>query len=232
MGQVIVVHSVREVSNLACRDELESHLAGDPLVQDQALLRLHYVPTVTRDSFRTQGRISTLIEDGQLFETVNGLRRLYPATLVLDPAAVIILLAGRGNDGGVDQRPSLDRDRLRLELGRHSLEEAAVESVGDQHLAEAHEGCALRRRSVLEKPQKRRNDVRSSSASANFMSDRSYQIDSNSALNIANGGQAGSPFAAEYIRSRRAATGCQSISVANSSSEEPDRVRPAKPNRS
>jgi|TARA_B110001454_G_scaffold167647_1_gene157680 ferredoxin--NADP+ reductase len=79
-GQVIVVHSVRQVSDLAYREELESHLAGDPLVQDQALLQLHYVPTVTRENFRTQGRISTLMEDGRLFEAVNGPRRFDPAT--------------------------------------------------------------------------------------------------------------------------------------------------------
>lgn len=50
--------------------------------------------------------------------------------------------------------------------------------------------------SVPEKPQKRRNDARSSSASASFTSDRSYQTASSMALNIAKGGQAGSPFVA------------------------------------
>ena len=79
-GQVIVVHSVRQVSDLAFRQELESHLAGDPLVQDQALVQLSYVPTVTRESFRNQGRITTLIDDGRLFESVTGPRRFDPAT--------------------------------------------------------------------------------------------------------------------------------------------------------
>lgn len=78
-GQVIVVHSVRQVSDLAFREELGSHLAGDPLVQDQALVQLSYVPTVTRESFRNQGRISTLIDDGRLFEGVTGPRRFDPA---------------------------------------------------------------------------------------------------------------------------------------------------------
>ena len=79
-GQVIVVHCVRQVSDLAFRLDLESHLAGDPLVQDQALLQLSYVPTVTRESFRNQGRISTLIDDGRLFEGVTGPRRFDLAT--------------------------------------------------------------------------------------------------------------------------------------------------------
>lgn len=75
-GQIILVHCVRQVSDLAFRAELESHLAGDPLVQDQALIQLSYVPTVTRESFRNQGRISTLIDDGRLFDGVTGLRHL------------------------------------------------------------------------------------------------------------------------------------------------------------
>lgn len=79
-GQVVVVHCVRQVSDLAFRDDLECHLAGDPLVQDQALVQLSYVPTVTRESFRNQGRISTLIDDGRLFEGVTGPRRFDPAS--------------------------------------------------------------------------------------------------------------------------------------------------------
>lgn len=66
-NQIVLVHSVRQVSDLAYRTELEAHLAGDPLVQDQALLQLSYLPTVTREPFRTTGRIDALIEGGVLF---------------------------------------------------------------------------------------------------------------------------------------------------------------------
>lgn len=66
-NQILLVHCVRQVSDLAFRDDLESQLAGDPLVQDQALLQFHYLPTVTREDFRTTGRIDALIEDGRLF---------------------------------------------------------------------------------------------------------------------------------------------------------------------
>jgi ferredoxin--NADP+ reductase len=66
-GQVVIVHSVRRVSDLAYHDELTAQLAGDPLVSDQALLQFHYVPTVTREPFRTSGRIDALVADGQLF---------------------------------------------------------------------------------------------------------------------------------------------------------------------
>ena len=70
--QIVVVHSVRRVSDLAFHDELESKLAGDPLVEDEAKAQLHYLPTVTREDFRTRGRIDALIANGQLFEGVGG----------------------------------------------------------------------------------------------------------------------------------------------------------------
>ena len=79
-GQIIVAHSVRQVSDLAYREDLESHLAGDILVRDQALLQLSYVPTVTRQSFKTQDRISTLIDDGRLFRGISGPARFDPQT--------------------------------------------------------------------------------------------------------------------------------------------------------
>ncbi|NQX96209.1 MAG: ferredoxin--NADP reductase, partial [Erythrobacter sp.] len=59
--EVIVVHSVRRVADLAYRDLLESQLEGDPLLEDDQRERFIYVPTVTREDFHTQGRIQTLI---------------------------------------------------------------------------------------------------------------------------------------------------------------------------
>ena len=80
-GQVVIVHSTRRVSDLAYHDELTAQLAGDPLVADQALLQFHYIPTVTREPFRTTGRIGQLIEEGWLFHPpVAGDRALNPET--------------------------------------------------------------------------------------------------------------------------------------------------------
>lgn len=80
-SQIVLVHSVRRVSDLAFREELESQLAGDPLVQDQALLQFAYVPTVTREPFPTSKRIDGLIADGTMFGAgVTGARELDPAT--------------------------------------------------------------------------------------------------------------------------------------------------------
>ncbi len=65
--QIVLVHSVRRVSDLAYRQEQEALWAGDPLVGDQAMLRFHYVPTVTREPFHTTSRIHGLIDSGALF---------------------------------------------------------------------------------------------------------------------------------------------------------------------
>jgi ferredoxin--NADP+ reductase len=78
-AQLILVHSARRVSDLAFRDNLESQLAGDPLVQDQALLQFAYLPTVTREPFRTHGRIGTLADNGALFDELVGPRHFDPA---------------------------------------------------------------------------------------------------------------------------------------------------------
>jgi len=76
--EIIVVHSVRQVADLAYRELLESKLEGDPLLEDEDRERMIYVPTVTREPFRTQGRIQALIDDGRLFEQSKGPQRFIP----------------------------------------------------------------------------------------------------------------------------------------------------------
>ena len=76
--EVIVVHSVRNVNELAYRELLESKLEGDPLLEDEDRAKMIYVPTVTREPFRTQGRIQALIDDGRLFEQSKGPQRFVP----------------------------------------------------------------------------------------------------------------------------------------------------------
>ena len=66
--QVVIVHSVRRVDDLAHRFLLESHFADDPLVHDEALLKFHYLPTVTREPFPNTQRIGTMIDNGKLFD--------------------------------------------------------------------------------------------------------------------------------------------------------------------
>jgi ferredoxin/flavodoxin---NADP+ reductase len=78
--QLVIVHSVRQVVDLAYRDSLEARLADDPLVGEMAVERLHYVPTVTRDDFHTKGRIGDVMESGKLFEGLDGPAEFDPET--------------------------------------------------------------------------------------------------------------------------------------------------------
>jgi len=78
--QIILAHSVRRVSDLAFHDVLAAQLADDPLVADQAKVQFTYLPTVTRESFRNQGRISAMMEDGRLFEGLTGPHHFDPET--------------------------------------------------------------------------------------------------------------------------------------------------------
>ncbi|WP_213982112.1 ferredoxin--NADP reductase [Sphingomonas sp. dw_22] len=112
-SQVILVHSVRRVSDLAYHDELTAQLASDPLVQEQALLQFHYIPTVTREPFRTTGRIGDLAEDGTLFKSpVLGDREFNPETdrvMLCGSTAMIrdfaAMLEGRGFEEGSNAAP-------------------------------------------------------------------------------------------------------------------------------
>jgi ferredoxin--NADP+ reductase len=78
--QIQIVHCVRRTSDLAYREALEAQLADDVLVQDQALVQLSYLPTVTREPFHTTGRIGALIEDGTLFGGMSGPPHFDPET--------------------------------------------------------------------------------------------------------------------------------------------------------
>jgi ferredoxin--NADP+ reductase len=78
--QVVVVHSVRRVSDLAFHDELAGKLADDPLVAEQAATQFHYVPTVTREPFHNTVRIDKLVESGALFEGIPGDAKFNPET--------------------------------------------------------------------------------------------------------------------------------------------------------
>ncbi|WP_413060478.1 ferredoxin--NADP reductase [Sphingomonas carotinifaciens] len=78
--EVVIVHSVRRVSDLAYHDELSARLADDPLVGEVAAEKFHYVPTVTREPFHTTGRIDALIESGRLFADLPSGHAFNPET--------------------------------------------------------------------------------------------------------------------------------------------------------
>ncbi len=77
--RVVLVHCVREVSELAYHDYLTSELPGHEFLAEIIGDKLIYYPTVTREPFRNEGRITTLIESGQLAKD-TGLPQLNPDT--------------------------------------------------------------------------------------------------------------------------------------------------------
>jgi len=69
--QVVVAHTVRQVDELAYRDLISCDLPAHELLGELVQDRLRYYPSVTRESFATQGRITTLIENGQIFSDLG-----------------------------------------------------------------------------------------------------------------------------------------------------------------
>tara|TARA_R110001583_G_scaffold14560_5_gene60641 strand:+ start:479 stop:1252 length:774 start_codon:yes stop_codon:yes gene_type:complete len=64
--KVILTHGVRHVSELAYSDMISNELPENEYFGDQVKEKLLYYPTVTREPFRNQGRLTALIESGQL----------------------------------------------------------------------------------------------------------------------------------------------------------------------
>ncbi len=77
--EVILVHGVRHVAELAYHDYLTEELPKHELLGEMVSKQFKYYPTVTREPFRHQGRITALIESGQLF-TDLGVQTLDPLT--------------------------------------------------------------------------------------------------------------------------------------------------------
>ena len=84
--QVILVHGVREVDELAYHDYLVEHLPSHEILGDLVTSKLRYYPTVTREEFVNMGRITELMESGKLFGDLG-----VPA---LDPANDRVMICG------------------------------------------------------------------------------------------------------------------------------------------
>jgi ferredoxin--NADP+ reductase len=65
-SQVILVHGVRQVDELAYHDLLVDHLPAHEFLGDMVTSQLRYYPTVTREQFVNMGRITELIDSGKL----------------------------------------------------------------------------------------------------------------------------------------------------------------------
>jgi ferredoxin--NADP+ reductase len=68
---VVVAHCVREVRDLAYRSLFESTLKDDEIFGEYVREKLFYYPTVTREKFIHQGRLTDQIENGVLFQAIG-----------------------------------------------------------------------------------------------------------------------------------------------------------------
>jgi len=75
--RVILTHGTRYVSELAYQDQIENELPSNEFFGDFVRDKLIYYPTVTRDEFRTQGRITDAMQSGKLAQEI-GLPALNP----------------------------------------------------------------------------------------------------------------------------------------------------------
>ena len=64
--KVILVHGVREVKELAYHEYLSHELPAHEFLGEMVTNQLLYYPTVTREPFVHQGRVTTLIDNGTL----------------------------------------------------------------------------------------------------------------------------------------------------------------------
>lgn len=120
---VAVIHSVRRKTDLAYRDLLAQGIFDDPLIGEASVGRLTYYPTVTREPFARQGRITERIESGDFFRDLG----LPPA---FDPEQDRLMLCGS---------MAMIRDVATI-LERHGLSEGSNATPGDFVLERAFVG--------------------------------------------------------------------------------------------
>jgi ferredoxin--NADP+ reductase len=77
--QIVLIHGVRWSNELAYHDYIEHEIKEHEFFGELAREKLLYYPTVTREPFRNEGRLTDLIESGKLFADL-GIAPLDPAT--------------------------------------------------------------------------------------------------------------------------------------------------------
>ncbi|BAO81099.1 flavodoxin reductase (ferredoxin-NADPH reductase) family 1 [Serpentinimonas raichei] len=103
--QVVLVHGVREVKELAYYEYLTVDLPQHEFLGEMVRAQLRYYPTVTREPFKNRGRITDLIDNGKLAADLG-----LPA---LDPAQDRVMICGS---------PEMLRDLKRMMEQRQFVE--------------------------------------------------------------------------------------------------------------
>ncbi len=110
--EVILTQTCREVKELAYAKELVEEAVNDPLIGEFARDKLKLFTSVTREDYPVRGRITTLIENGELFRHL-GLPLLDPAVdraMICGSMAMIkdtkAVLEARGLTEGANNNPA------------------------------------------------------------------------------------------------------------------------------
>ena len=111
--QVVLVHGVREKDELAYHDLVTEHLPQHEFLGEMIAKQLLYYPTVTRESYRTMGRVTDLMANGKMFEDLK-----LPA---LDPATDRVMICGS---------PGMLKD-LKVMLEEKGFKEGTTSKPGD-----------------------------------------------------------------------------------------------------
>ena len=120
--KVILVHGCRYVEELAYRDIITEHLPNNEYFGEVVREKLIYYPTVTREKYQTNGRITDLLKVGKL-----------PADIGLPPVSPEhdrFMLCGSPSmlkDLGVILQDQGFRETRNGELGHYVVERAFVE---------------------------------------------------------------------------------------------------------
>ena len=119
---VILMHGVREVAELAYRYVITSELPRDEFLGEMVASKLRYYPTVTREPFERQGRVTTLLETGQVSRDLGlpGLSPDHDRVMICGSPAMladtVALMERLGFQEGSNARP-----------GQYVIEKAFVE---------------------------------------------------------------------------------------------------------
>jgi ferredoxin--NADP+ reductase len=69
--RVILTHGVRHVSELAYSEAITKELPTDEFLGEEIKKKLIYYPTVTREQYKNQGRLTDLMKSGKLFSDIG-----------------------------------------------------------------------------------------------------------------------------------------------------------------
>lgn len=121
--KVVLVHGVRYVSEVAYEKYITEVLPNNEYFGEQAREKLIYYPTVTREPFRNQGRLTDLIRSGKLFEDIGlpPINREHDRAMICGSPAMLAETSEVLNGFGLNISPRMG------EAGDYLIERAFVE---------------------------------------------------------------------------------------------------------